>query len=72
MAEGSKPNPFKIGDQVRFVPDEHAYGWMWPSFEQMRLKPGETGIVTRIEREMYLYLDDDRGGLHWECFKRTN
>lgn len=62
--------PFKIGDRVTFSPDAHAYGWTWSSFEGMRLKPGDVGIVTRISQGMYLYLDDDRGGLHWECFKR--
>jgi hypothetical protein len=35
----------------------------------MRLKPGDIGIVTRVEQGAYLYLDDGRGGLHWECFK---
>jgi hypothetical protein len=68
MAEATRICPFKIGDQVKFVPDEHACGWTWSSFDRMRLKPGDTGIVTRIEKEVYLYLDDDRGGLHWECF----
>jgi hypothetical protein len=71
MAEEQKPNQFKIGDQVRFTPDEHAYGWTWPSFERMRLKPGDTAIITRIDKDVYLFLDDDRGGLHWECFERS-
>jgi hypothetical protein len=63
------PNPFKIGDQVRFLPDEHAFGWSWPSIERARLKPEDAGVVTRIEQGVYLYLDDDRGGFHWECFE---
>ena len=32
----------------------------------MRLTPGQVGTVTRISNDEYLYLDDDRGGLHWE------
>jgi hypothetical protein len=26
------------------------------------------GVVTRIESGMYLFLDDERGGFHWQCF----
>jgi hypothetical protein len=37
----------------------------------MRLKPGDIGVVTRISQGQYLYLDDGRGGLHWECFKKA-
>ncbi len=72
MADAEKTCPFKNGDRVRFAPDEHAYGWTWPSFERMRMQPGDCGIITRIEKNAYLYLDDDRGGLHWECFERAD
>ena len=54
---------------MRFMPDAHAYGWTWSSFERIRLQPGDTGVVTRIQKE-YLFLDDERGGIHWECFER--
>lgn len=26
-------------------------------------------MITRMSADEYLYLDDDRGGVHWECFK---
>lgn len=68
--EQQKVNPFKIGDQVTFAPDDHTVGWSWSSFDRLRLHPGDTGIITRISKEDYLYLDDDRGGFHWECFKK--
>jgi hypothetical protein len=71
MTDIQKSCPFEVGDRVSFAPDEHAYGWTWPSFEQIRLKPGDTGVVTRTEKGAYLYLDDGRGGLHWECFNRA-
>jgi hypothetical protein len=64
-------NPFKVGDFVRFDPDDNARGKSWPSFEQVRLQPGDIGLVTRVSQENYLYLDEDRGGFHWECFKRV-
>ena len=64
--------PFKVGDRVVFAPNERAIGWTWPSFENMRLKPGDIGTVTRISNGQYLYLDDERGGLHWECFQKTS
>ena len=70
MAKIQTPNPFMIGDRVVFHPDAHAYGWSWPSFDDVRLHPGDTGVITRIDKDIYLYLDDDRGGFHWECFKR--
>lgn len=71
MTEEQRSSPFKIGEHVEFAPSEHAYGWTCHSFERIRLKTGDLGIVTRIEGEVYLFLDDDRGGLHWECFKRA-
>ena len=64
-------NPFKVGDCVIFTPNEHAIGRTWSTFDRVRLKPGDTGVVTRIDKDVYLYLDDDRGGFHWQCFKRT-
>ena len=70
MAKANKSCPFKIGDRVMFLPDKHTYGWTGPSFERLRLKPGETGVITRIDKETYIFLDDDRGGLHWECFQK--
>ena len=69
--EEKATNPFKIGDRVVFSPSEHDIGWSYPSFEKVRLKPGDIGVVTRISQGAYLYLDDDRGGFHWECFKRA-
>jgi hypothetical protein len=62
-------NPFKLGDRVVFAPNERAIGWAWSSFDRLRLKPGDAGVVTRIENNGYLYLDDERGGFHWECFQ---
>jgi len=60
--------PFKIGQRVVFTPDEHARGWSQESFDRLRLKPGDEGIITRIQDGQYLFLDDERGGFHWECF----
>jgi len=71
MPENKSKNPFKIGDRVVFSPDKRTIGWSWPSFDRLRLKPGDIGVVTRIEKDMYLYLDDERGGFHWECFKKV-
>ncbi len=65
-------SPFKIGDRVQFCPDERTVGWIWPTFERVRLKPGDVGVVTRIDQGVYLYLDDERGGFHWECFKKAS
>ena len=62
-------NPFRIGDRVSFQPNERAVGWCYYSFDRLRLNPGDVGIVTRIGDEQYLYLDDERGGFHWACFK---
>jgi hypothetical protein len=67
----TKPEcPFKIGDRVMFAPDARTIGWSYPTFDRVRLKPGDVGTVTRIDKGQYLYLDDERGGFHWECFKR--
>lgn len=71
MTDEAATNPFKIGDRVIFSPSEHDIGWTWSSFDRLRIHPGDIGIVTRIEKENCLYLDDDRGGFHWECFKKA-
>jgi hypothetical protein len=71
MTDEKAANPFNIGDVVVFSPSEHTVGREWSSFDRVRLKPGDVGVVTRIEKEDYLYLDDGRGGFHWESFKKA-
>jgi hypothetical protein len=71
MTDTQTTNPFHIGERVTFTPDDRTVGWAWSSFDRLRLQPGDSGTVTRIDQGMYLYLDDDRGGFHWECFKKT-
>jgi len=71
MTDTHTMNPFHIGERVTFAPDDHTVGWAWSSFDRLRLQPGDTGTVTRIDQGVYLYLDDDRGGFHWECFKKA-
>lgn len=71
MSSSQVTNPFKLGDRVVFSPDDRTVGWIWPTFERVHLKPGDVGTVTRIEKENYLYLDKDRGGFHWQCFKKA-
>ena len=71
MTDTAVMNPFHIGERVTFAPDDRTVGWAWSSFDRLRLQPGDTGTVTRIDQGVYLYLDDDRGGFHWECFKKA-
>jgi hypothetical protein len=71
MTDEKAMSPFKIGDTVVFSPDERTVGWEWPTFERVRLKSGDVGVVTQIDKGIYLYLDDGRGGFHWECFKKA-
>jgi hypothetical protein len=72
MTDKQNTNPFNVGDRVTFAPDERTVGWAWSSFDRLRLQPGDTGTVTRIDQGVYLYLDDDRGGFHWECFTKAS
>jgi threonine dehydratase len=60
--------PFKVGDRVVFKPNDRTIGLSYPTFGRERLEPGDSGVITRIDKGQYLYLDDDRGGFHWECF----
>jgi hypothetical protein len=71
MAQEKAPSPFKVGDRLVFSPNERTVGWIWSSFKRVRLKPGDVGVVTQIKDGVYIYLDDGRGGFHWECFKRA-
>jgi len=64
-------NPFRVGDRVTFNPAERVVGWSWSYFDRVRLHPGESGVVTRISDGEYLWLDDERGGFHWECYSHT-
>jgi hypothetical protein len=63
-------NPFKIGDRVVFDPDHRTIGWTYSSFDLLRIHPGNAGIVTRIVDDL-IFIDDNRGGVSWECFKRA-
>jgi hypothetical protein len=65
-----RTNPFKIGDRVIFDPDARTIGWTWSSFDRLRIHPGDVGLVTKIVDDC-IAIDDDRGGFHWECFKRA-
>lgn len=51
--------PFRLGDRVVFSPSDRAFGWSYPTFDRIRLKPGDVGTVTRIDKEAYIYVDDD-------------
>jgi hypothetical protein len=69
MDTGHQECPFNIGERVIFSPDDRTIGWSYATFDRLRLKPGDVGVITVIEQGKYLYLDDPRGGFHWECFK---
>jgi hypothetical protein len=64
-------NPFKIGDAVRFIPDERAQGWSW--FGPGTIQPNDVGIVSRIQDRDYVYIkrsdDSEVGGFYWSCFE---
>jgi hypothetical protein len=64
-------NPFSVGDRVTFAPDDHTIGWTYPSFDELRIHPGDTGAVTRIVNDL-IYIDDDRGGFSWYCWKNAD
>ena len=63
-------NPFSVGDRVAFVPDDRTIGWTWSSFDRLRLHPGDEGMVSKIEGD-FVFVDDDRGGFHFECFEKV-
>lgn len=64
-------NPFHVGDEVVFAPDERTTGWIYPSFDSMRIHPGDIGTVSKIVRDA-IYIDDNRGGISWQCFKKAD
>jgi len=68
MKDDKKDIPFKIGDRVEFSPDKKTIGWTSSSFDRLRIHPGDIGIVTKIV-DNAIFIDDDRGGLSWECFR---
>jgi ATP-dependent exoDNAse (exonuclease V) alpha subunit len=62
-------NPFQIGDKVVFAPNDHALGWSCMSLDKFRIYPGDAGTISKISDDSYLYIEDDRGGFHWECWQ---
>jgi hypothetical protein len=50
MTGAQTMNPFHIGERVTFAPDVRTAGWAWSSFDRLRLQPGDTGTVTRIDQ----------------------
>ena len=69
--KAQEPCPFCLGERVKFSPDQHADGWSWSSFDRCKLHPGDVGTITRIDKDQYVFLDDERGGFHWRCFQRN-
>ena len=67
----TRENPFKIGDRVVFDPDGRTIGWTWSSFDRLRIQPGDKGVVTKITDDL-VFIEDGRGGFHWESFKLLN
>jgi hypothetical protein len=67
----SAGNPFKIGDQVVFDPDERTIGWTWSSFDRLRIHPGSVGTVTKIV-DGAIYTEDSCGGFAWQCFRAAD
>lgn len=63
--------PYKIGDKVKFEPSEHCKGWHQESFDRLRIYPGYIGKITKIEKDLFIFLDDNRGGFHWIEFKKA-
>lgn len=65
-----KKCPFKIGDRVKFTPNQRAIGWYQHSFERMKIHPGYEGTITAIKEETFIYLDKKIGGFPWTNFKK--
>jgi len=63
--------PFKVGDRVIFAPDARTKGWQGETFERYGVHEGGIGVIVRIEDGQYIWLEGDRGGFHWQCFKKA-
>jgi len=61
-------NPFHVGDEVVFAPDDRTIGWIWPSLDSLRIHPGDYGIVTEVLDDL-IFIEDGRGGISWHCWK---
>jgi hypothetical protein len=64
--------PFNVGDRVVFAPDERTKGWQGEAFDRFGVHEGDKGVIARIEGGQYVWLENDRGGFHWQCFKRIS
>ena len=68
-------NPFQIGDEVQFVPNERAKGWS--SFGPGTIQPNDIGIISRLQDRDYIFIKRDGadlpevGGFHWQCFRKV-
>jgi hypothetical protein len=51
-----------------FAPNGHAKGWSLHTAERVRLEPNDSCVITLIDNEMYIHINGNHSGFHWECF----
>ena len=59
--------PFKVGDIVRFTPQERTIGH-YQDIERFAVKIGQELPIKSIKENMYLYFENDGGGWPWNEF----
>lgn len=60
-------NPFKIGDVVRFTPSAGFAGYRGKVVEG-GIAEGFEGEISSIRDKVYLFFEEDRGGVHYSEF----
>lgn len=59
--------PYSVGDKVRFTPSERTKG-LYQDIERFGLELNQVATIREIRHGIYLYFDDERGGLPWNEF----
>ena len=64
--------PFKVGDRVKFTPDEHAQDWSWPTFDRLRayVASGASRKQTSNDTDIYRR-DEERQGKNCDVGHRS-
>jgi len=62
-------NPFRVGDQVVFTPDQRTVGWYQHSFERWGIYPGYVGRVTQVVNDKIELDGNPESTMYWSQFQ---
>ena len=69
MQYANTTNPYRVGDELVFVPDDRTRGWYQNAFDRWGVYPGYIGVVTRITESDVELENNAEAAMHWSQFR---